>query len=121
MARATSKSLRRNISLSSSYLRKPKDQYAISPPLLLISTWLQLTYFSQHVNDAIDVDNKADYMEMVKKIHARNPGTTKIYVDMKHIEKIPSMDDFDGGSNESSEDDDGWVCNYCHLFLIAHV
>ena len=71
---------------------------------------LVTTYFSQCVNDAIDVDNKADYAEMVKKIHARNPGTTKIYVDMKHIEKIPLADDSDGGSNESSEDDNGRVC-----------
>ena len=69
-----------------------------------------MTYFSQHVNDAIDVDNKADYVEMVKKIHARNPGPTKIYVDMKHVEKIPLADDSDGGSNESSEDDNGQVC-----------
>jgi hypothetical protein len=35
----------------------------------------------------MDVNNKADYREMLKKLHSANlnPGTTKIYVDMKQV------------------------------------
>jgi hypothetical protein len=35
----------------------------------------------------MDVDNKANYREMLKKLHSANlnPGTTKIYVDMKQV------------------------------------
>lgn len=32
------------------------------------------------MNDVMDVDNKSDYKEMVKQIHAGNPRTTKIFV-----------------------------------------
>ena len=41
----------------------------------------------------MDVDNELDYKEMVRKIHktVSDPAvTTKISVDMKHVEKLPS-------------------------------
>ena len=60
---------------------------------------------------------------MVKKILPGNPGMTKIFVDMKHIEKLPSAGDSDAdNSGECSEDDNvgqGRVHYYHFLFLIA--
>ncbi|KAH0826292.1 hypothetical protein J3R83DRAFT_5769, partial [Lanmaoa asiatica] len=62
---------------------------------------------TQRASDAIDVDNEADYKEMVNKIHAACPGATKIFVNMKHIEKLPSVDDsIDENTSESSDNDD---------------
>ncbi|KAI5982861.1 hypothetical protein EDD15DRAFT_2377076 [Pisolithus albus] len=43
----------------------------------------------QRVSDVIDVDNAADYREMVKKISEEKPAIVKIFVDMRHIEKLP--------------------------------
>jgi len=37
----------------------------------------------------IDIDNVADYQEMVKKITDDKPSVVKIFVGMKHIEKLP--------------------------------
>ena len=75
------------------------------------------------MNDVIDVNNESDYKVMVKKILPRNPGTTKTCVDMKHIEKPPSVDDSEAGnSGESSEGDNvrrERVHYYHFLFLIA--
>ena len=41
----------------------------------------------------MDIDNESDYKEMVQKIHdaAIDPSVaTKILVDMKHVEQLPS-------------------------------
>jgi len=51
----------------------------------------------------IDIDNVADYQEMVKKITDDKPSVVKIFVDMKHIEKLPRTQS--STKNSSSEDD----------------
>jgi hypothetical protein len=57
----------------------------------------------------MDVDNEADYQEMVKKLHSANPGTTKIYVDMKQVEKLPSSSDSEDKDTGMSDMDAGQV------------
>ncbi|KIK28176.1 hypothetical protein PISMIDRAFT_7690 [Pisolithus microcarpus 441] len=52
----------------------------------------------QRASDAIDVDNATDYREMVKKISEEKPAVVKIFVDMRHIERLPR-------ASKSSEDD----------------
>jgi hypothetical protein len=37
----------------------------------------------------MDVDNKDDYAEMAKKIISEKLKKVKIFVDMKHVEKLP--------------------------------
>jgi hypothetical protein len=43
----------------------------------------------QCIADAIDVDNIADYKEMVVKINESKPAVIKILVDMRDIQKLP--------------------------------
>ncbi|KAI5994969.1 hypothetical protein EDC04DRAFT_2910321 [Pisolithus marmoratus] len=43
----------------------------------------------QHVSNVMDIDNEADYQEMVGKVSSIHPSTTKIFVDMKQVEKLP--------------------------------
>ncbi|KAG2059213.1 hypothetical protein BDR06DRAFT_968180 [Suillus hirtellus] len=39
--------------------------------------------------EAMDVDNKEDYMEMTKKLISKEPQKVKVFVNMKNIEKLP--------------------------------
>lgn len=69
----------------------------------------------------MDVDNESDYKEMVWKIHdtAGHPGAaTKILVDMKHIERLPSRQ-VNGHSRdeELSGSDDNEVFDFFLLWL----
>ncbi|KIO10419.1 hypothetical protein M404DRAFT_129759 [Pisolithus tinctorius Marx 270] len=59
---------------------------------------------SQAVSNAINVDNEVDYKDMVKRIHSVHPGPTKIYIDMKHVEKLPTINGSGDESNSSGED-----------------
>jgi len=54
----------------------------------------------QRTSDAIDIDNLNDYREMVKKISDDHPPVVKIFVDMRHIEKLPRVSQ---GSEDDSE------------------
>lgn len=73
-----------------------------------------LNSFSQHSSDAIDVDHEADYKEMVKKIEGSNPAITKIFVDMKAVQKLPSSGNLEDEENEMTDGDAGKVCT-CSL------
>jgi len=57
------------------------------------------------VADAIDVDNVSDYKEMVKKITDEKPSIVKVFVDTRHINKLPRGSTTRG--SRSSEDDSG--------------
>ncbi|KAI6022829.1 hypothetical protein BKA83DRAFT_11121 [Pisolithus microcarpus] len=59
----------------------------------------------QCVTNAMDVNNKANYQEMVRKIHGANPSITKIFIDMKHVEKLPSNESSNEASKASGDDD----------------
>lgn len=52
-------------------------------------TGLLTVFVRQRASKAIDVDNKADYKEMVKKITEEKPLTVKIYMDMQSVESLP--------------------------------
>ncbi|KAI6013844.1 hypothetical protein EDC04DRAFT_2609164 [Pisolithus marmoratus] len=52
----------------------------------------------QWASDMIDVNNTADYREMVKKISEGKPAIVRILVDMQHIKRLPHP-------LKSSEDD----------------
>ncbi|KIO15009.1 hypothetical protein M404DRAFT_17863 [Pisolithus tinctorius Marx 270] len=55
-------------------------------------------------SNAINVNNKVDYKDMVKRICSIHPGPTKIYVNTKHVEKLPTIDGSGDKSNSSGED-----------------
>lgn len=54
----------------------------------------------QRASDAIDVDNIIDYREMVNKLLEDKPSVVKVFVDMRHVEKLPR-----GSKSRNSEDD----------------
>ena len=55
----------------------------------------------QWVADAIDVDNSSGYKEMVKKISDEKLSVVKVFMDTRHIDKLPR-----GSKSRGSEDDD---------------
>ncbi|KAI6041786.1 hypothetical protein EDC04DRAFT_2892670 [Pisolithus marmoratus] len=59
----------------------------------------------QCVNDTMDVDNEADYKEMVGKLRHNKSGTIKILVDMKQVERLPSSESGVETSDPSDGDD----------------
>jgi len=64
------------------------------------------TITRQRLADAIDIDNNTDYKEMVKKISDSGmPPIIKVFVDMRHIEKLPrgSKSKGTGSSGDDSE------------------
>ena len=68
--------------------------------------------------DAIDVDNVSDYKEMVKKITDEKLSIVKVFVDTRHINKLP-RDSTTRGSR-SSEDDSGATTDsvrVCAIFM----
>ncbi|KIK17126.1 hypothetical protein PISMIDRAFT_112058, partial [Pisolithus microcarpus 441] len=42
----------------------------------------------QWMSDVIDVDDIANYREMVKKIAEETPPVVKVFVDMRHVDKL---------------------------------
>ena len=68
----------------------------------------------------MDVDNEADYKEMVKKIQQSNPSSTKILVNMKDIEKLPALGgNVEDDDNETTDGDDNKVCSI-HMNIWMH-
>lgn len=58
---------------------------------------------SQRSGDGMDVDNESDYKEMVQKIHEHGISSTKIFIDIKDVEKLPMLSA--GGTVEDEEDE----------------
>ena len=61
----------------------------------------------------MDVDNEADYKEMVKKIHQDNPFSTKILINMKDVEKLSTLGDNTEDNNDETTDSDD---NKVHMY-----
>ena len=59
--------------------------------LVIQLEWLANGNSRQWVANAIDVDNLADYEEMVTKIIEGKPSAIKILVDMQNIQKLPRV------------------------------
>jgi hypothetical protein len=55
--------------------------------VLFLSFSLSLMCTSQCSGDGMDIDNESDYKEMVQKICEHDISSTKIFVDMKDVEK----------------------------------
>ena len=75
--------------------------------------WLTPPCTRHRTSDAIDVDNLNDYKEMVKKISDDCPPVVRVFVDMRHIEKLPRVSQAGGpGSGDDSEPttDSSTVC-----------
>lgn len=90
--------------------------------LLLFFFYVNYTHhpFSQHTSDTMDVDNEADYKEMVKKIHQGNPSSTKILVNMKVIEKFPILGrNMEDNDNETTDGDNNKVHSHSCRYLSA--
>ncbi|KAI9464257.1 hypothetical protein HD554DRAFT_2316030, partial [Boletus coccyginus] len=77
-----------------------QDQYRLSAKKQFAFKYIPLKTKGQRASDAMDVNNEADYKEMVKKIQQDNPSSTRILVDMKDIEKLPAL-----GANADNDDD----------------
>ncbi|KIJ21121.1 hypothetical protein PAXINDRAFT_6893 [Paxillus involutus ATCC 200175] len=93
--------------LQSVLAKHGQDQYKIMERKRYPIKYVPPKAKSQRSSDAMDVDNEADYKEMVKKIHDMEPpGMIKIYVDMKHVEKLPRHQGLDSGEDTRPSDDD---------------
>ncbi|KAI9455311.1 hypothetical protein HD554DRAFT_2240524 [Boletus coccyginus] len=88
-----------------------RDQYMLLARKQFAFKYIPPKVKGQHASDAMDVDNEANYKEMVKKIQQDNPSSTRILVDMKGIEKLPALDaNIDNDDdNEITDDDDNKV------------
>ncbi|KAI6008520.1 hypothetical protein EDC04DRAFT_2907074 [Pisolithus marmoratus] len=82
-----------------------QDQYMVSDRRQYPFQFIPPKARGPCVSDAMDVDNKADYWDMVSKIHGTNLSITKIFIYMKHIEKLPSNESSNDASKASSDDD----------------
>ncbi|KAG1811314.1 hypothetical protein EV424DRAFT_1542605 [Suillus variegatus] len=78
--------------------------------------------------EAMDDDNKEDYVEMAKKLISEEPQKVKVFVDMKNVEKLPvstaqNETAGDMASQDSGASDDEIVAVDCTTELdheIAH-
>lgn len=71
-----------------------------------------LNSFSQRSSKAMDVDHESDYKEMVKKIEESNPTTTKIFINMKDVQKLPILGDLEDEETKTTNEDVGEVCTH---------
>ncbi|KAI6011735.1 hypothetical protein EDC04DRAFT_2905321 [Pisolithus marmoratus] len=69
-----------------------QDHYKISERKQYLFKYVPPKTKGQRVSDVMDIDNEADYQEMVGKVSSIHPSTTKIFVDMKQVEKLPSSE-----------------------------
>ncbi|KAI6038115.1 hypothetical protein EDC04DRAFT_2896874 [Pisolithus marmoratus] len=82
-----------------------QDQYRVSGCRCYPFKFMPPKAKGQHVNDAMDIDNEADYKEMVRKLCHDKSGTIKILVDMKQVAKLPLSKSGDETSDPSDGDD----------------
>ncbi|KAI6027147.1 hypothetical protein EDC04DRAFT_2605910 [Pisolithus marmoratus] len=75
----------------------------------------------QCVGDAMDVHNEADYWEMVGKVSSVHPSTTKIFVNMKQVEKLPSSESGDESSESSDVGDHSKTSSHEATDLDSHL
>ncbi|KAI6036169.1 hypothetical protein BKA83DRAFT_4622895 [Pisolithus microcarpus] len=84
-----------------------QDQYKVSVHKRYSFKFVLPKVKGQHtISDAMDIDNEIDYKEMVKKLRRNASSTTKVLVDMKQVEKLPSSESGDETSDASDGDDD---------------
>ncbi|KAI9570934.1 hypothetical protein HD554DRAFT_2240850 [Boletus coccyginus] len=85
------------------YMFSAKKQFAFK----YVHIYHQRRKGNQCASNAMDVNNEADYKEMVKKIQQDNPSSTRILVDMKDVEKLPALaaNADDNNDNEITNDD----------------
>ncbi|KAF9223396.1 hypothetical protein BS17DRAFT_880589 [Gyrodon lividus] len=72
-------------------------------------------------NDAMDVDNAGDFVDMAKKILASKPSKVKVFIDMKEVEKLPlrgkrRAGDHDDGSKDEGHHNRDQDDSSCHSF-----
>jgi hypothetical protein len=67
----------------------------------------------------MDVDHESDYKEMVKKIEGSNPTTTKIFINMKEVQKLPTPGDLEDEETKTTDEDVGEVCT--HLLCYSNI
>ncbi|KAF8546133.1 hypothetical protein OG21DRAFT_1491549 [Imleria badia] len=66
-----------------------QDNYEVTTKKHYPFRYTLLKIKGQHVANAIDVNNIADYKEMVMKINESKPAVIKILIDMRDIQKLP--------------------------------
>jgi hypothetical protein len=67
----------------------------------------------------MNIDHESDYKEMVKKIEGSNPTTTKIFVNMKEVQKLPTSGDLEDEETKKTDEDVGKVC--IHLLCCSNI
>ncbi|KAI6014756.1 hypothetical protein BKA83DRAFT_4498896 [Pisolithus microcarpus] len=78
-----------------------QDHYKISEKKQYSFKYVPPKTKGQCVGDVMDVDNEANYQEMVGKVSSIHPSTTKIFVNMKQVKKLPSSESGDEGDELS--------------------
>ncbi|KAG9309093.1 hypothetical protein JVU11DRAFT_10976 [Chiua virens] len=86
-----------------------QDDYMVTEKKHYPFQYTLLKVKGQQAAGAIDVDNLAEYQEMVMKIVdlESKPSTVKIFVDMRHIQKLPRAQASSGDDLQHSSDDTG--------------
>jgi hypothetical protein len=67
----------------------------------------------------MDIDHESDYKKMVKKIEGSNPTTTKIFLNMKEVQKLPTSGDLEDEEAKKTDEDVGKVC--IHLLCCSNI
>ncbi|KAH7903827.1 hypothetical protein BJ138DRAFT_1189019, partial [Hygrophoropsis aurantiaca] len=84
-----------------------KDEYKVTDKKTYSFKYLAPPAKSR--NDAMDIDNVDDFLEMAKKLICEKPDKVKIWIDMKSVEKLPSRarGQTAGDGNDSDNDTNG--------------
>ncbi|KAI6029200.1 hypothetical protein PISMIDRAFT_121225 [Pisolithus microcarpus 441] len=64
------------------------DDYIVTKKKHFPLKYIPLKVKGQWMSDTIDVNDIANYREMVKKIAEETPPVVKVFVDMQHVDKL---------------------------------
>ncbi|KAI6037475.1 hypothetical protein EDC04DRAFT_2897425 [Pisolithus marmoratus] len=110
------------LSFLQSLLKKHgQDQFKVSERKCYPFKFMLPKVKSQCIGDMMDVDNEVNYQEMVRKILSINPSVTKIFINMKHVEKLPSDESSNKASENSGDDDNAKASSTGATGLNAHL
>ncbi|KAI6096415.1 hypothetical protein EV401DRAFT_2083057 [Pisolithus croceorrhizus] len=79
-----------------------KDHYKVLEKKCYLFKYVPPKTKGQCVGDVMDIDNEADYQEMVGKVSSIQPSTTKIFIDMKQVKRLPTGESGDKSSESSN-------------------
>ncbi|KAN0091031.1 hypothetical protein V8E55_004597 [Tylopilus felleus] len=87
-----------------------QEQYKVSEKCCFPFKYVPLKSKGQHSGDGMAIDNESDYKEMVQKIREHDVSKTKVFVDMKDVEKLLMLS---VGMVKDEEDETGPIVEAC--------